>query len=415
MRLPSLVAHLPRIPIDLSRALSAVVLSALIYVFVANQTSAESDWQTPFTVPVGLVNVPAGLVATQQPAPVHVTLLATQQAYSQLQASSFTAQIDASNATVGVNQLPIVVRTTDSNVSDVSADPAEMSVQLEQIEQRDLPVQVQLSGQVPPGYQAGQATPNPGTVTVTGPSSVVQQATDALINVDVAGATISVNGAYTTTIVDAQGERVTDPSLKIMPPSVSVQVPITQITQYKQVGIQPMTQGVPAAGYVVDSITVDPPAVTLVGSAAGLASESVVQTQPIDVSGANTTLVRQVGLTAPSGALLLQPDQSITATVHLIPVQLTEPLRITPSVINASPNIALAQPPAAVTLTITGPAPNLSTLGSSDLQVTLDATGKGPGQYTITPQVQNLPPGVSLDSINPQQVTVTLVSAPPAA
>src|SRR5579862_3708896 len=108
------------------RAMSAIVLAILVYALTLNQTNIVSQWQTSFTVPVALVNLPYGLVATQQPTPVHVNLHATQQAYSQLQPNAFSAEIDASHAAVGDNQLPVVVRTTDPNVSDVSADVPEM-------------------------------------------------------------------------------------------------------------------------------------------------------------------------------------------------------------------------------------------------------------------------------------------------
>src|SRR5690348_13702629 len=74
-----------RAPVDIGRALSALLLSVLIYFVAVSQSNAESTWQTSFSVPVEVVNVPAGLVVTQAPAPVHVDVRATQQAFSQLQ------------------------------------------------------------------------------------------------------------------------------------------------------------------------------------------------------------------------------------------------------------------------------------------------------------------------------------------
>jgi YbbR domain-containing protein len=135
-----------------------------------------------------------------------------------------------------------------------------------------------------------------------------------------------------------------------------------------------------------------------------------VQTQPIDVAGISSTTVRQVGLVPPNGSLLLQPAQMITATVHVIPMQLTESVQVLPSVTHTGADVVVADNPPPVTLTITGSAPNLAALGGGQLQVSLDAGGNGPGHYMLTPEVQNLPAGAVLDSVNPQQISVDLVS-----
>ncbi len=404
-----------RFPIDLGRALTAIILSLAIYVVAAGQSNAESAWQTSFTVPVDLVNLPSGLVATQDPPTVHVNLRATETAFNQVQQGSFSAQVDASGAQAGDNQLPVEVRSSDGEVSAVTADPAEITVHLDELQQRSLPVQVVPTGDVPQGYEVGQPTASPDTVTVTGPGSVVQQATAAVINVPVQGATLSVNGTYTSTIVDAHGSSLSAPDLNFTPPAISVQVPIDRLTQYKEVGVQPVTTGVPAAGYVVDSIAVDPPTATLVGSAAALETDSLVQTQPIDIGSVSSSVVRQVGLAPPSGSILLDPSQMITATVHVTPLQMTETVQAQPSVINKAADVDTTGSLPSVSLTLTGPSPTLSQLANGDLQVVLDVSGKSAGQYDISPQVQNLPQGITLDTTTPQTVPVDLVASPPSS
>jgi YbbR domain-containing protein len=366
-------------------------------------------------VPVDVVNLPSGLVATQDPQTVHVNLRATETAFTQVQQASFSAQVDASGANAGDNQLPVQVRSTDSAVSALTADPSEITVHLDNLQQRSLPVQVVPTGDVPQGYAIGQPTASPDTVTVTGPGSVVQLATAAVISVPVQGATLSVNGTYTSTIVDAHGSSLTAPDLNFTPPAISVQIPVNQLTQYKEVGVQPATSGVPAPGYVVDSITVDPPTATLVGSAAALESDSLVQTQPIDISSVSSTVVRQVGLAPPSGSILLDPTQMVTATVHVAPLQMTETIQAQASVVNKGSDVDTTGSPPFVSLTVTGPSPILAQLASTNLQVVLDVSGKGAGHYDIAPQVRNLPQGISLDSTAPQTVAVDLASTTPSS
>src|SRR5579859_5093652 len=162
--------------VDLGRAAVAVLLSSLLYVFAVGQTSAEATWLTSFSVPVDVVNVPADLVALDQLPAVHLRVVATQQVFSRLQPQSFTAQLDATQAHAGDTELPVVVRSTDPGVIEVTADPPLLTLHLEVVHQRVLPVQVRITGQVPTGYQPGQPILNPDHVSVAGPASLVDQA-----------------------------------------------------------------------------------------------------------------------------------------------------------------------------------------------------------------------------------------------
>ena len=49
--------------------------------------------------------------------------------------------------------------------------------------------------------------------------------------------------SYTPRIVDNHGNDLKDLNLHTTPPAVTVQVPITQQTQYKEVGVRVATQG----------------------------------------------------------------------------------------------------------------------------------------------------------------------------
>jgi YbbR domain-containing protein len=88
-------------------------------------------------------------------------------------------------------------------------------------------------------------------------------------------------------------------------------------------------------------------------------------------------------------------------------------VRVPPSVINLANNVALVRLPDPIAVTITGPAPTLSTLNANDFRVVLDVADKGPGRYDISPRVQNLPAGMTLESIDPKSVQVDLREAPP--
>src|SRR5205823_11532985 len=127
------------------------------------------------------------------------------------------------------------------------------------------------------------ATPavDPPNLTVSGATSFVSRASEAVVDVNIDHVTVSVNGVFTPRILDDRGNDLEDLNVRAAPQSVTVQVPITQQTLYKEVGIRPITQGQPAAGYALQPLEVNPPSTTLVGDPAGLEAVNFVDTAPI--------------------------------------------------------------------------------------------------------------------------------------
>ncbi|MDQ3810062.1 MAG: CdaR family protein [Chloroflexota bacterium] len=401
--------------IDMGRAAFAVALAVLLYFVALSETNPEGRNQLSFTVPVQVVNAPPGLVVVNQPPQVRLWVRAPVSVFGRLRADSFTAQVDASGAQAGDNDnLPISVTSSDPDVREVVPDPSSVRLRLEEIREQALPVRINLIGQVLPGYQLGQPTADPSRINAAGASSFVGRAVEAVVDVPVDRVTVSINGVFTPRIVDERGNDLRDLNLRAQPPAVTVSVPITQQTQYKEVGIRVVTTGNPAPGYVLEPLEVSPATATLRGDSPDLEAVNFVETQLVDVSGISGTTVRNVPLNPPARTLLLQPGQTVTVTIRVAALTASQTVRVPPSVINQSPNVQLARPPDPVSVTVRGPAPafvNLA-LNASDFRVVLDVAGRGAGRWEIEPRVQ-LPTGLNLDSVQPARVTVELREVAP--
>jgi YbbR domain-containing protein len=396
--------------IDFGRVVLSVALAFVLYLFAINETNPETATVTGFTITPQLVNVPPNLIATQAPPAVHLRVRAPANVIASLQAGNFTAQIDAAGAVAGDNQLPVTVQSNDPQVQNPTADPSSVTVNLEEIQERTLPVRINLTGQVPSGYAVGQQTSDPAQVTVRGPASAVSQTVETVVDVNVNNVTVNINGVYTPRPVDDHNVEVQN--LRLTPPSVNVSVQITQQTQYKELGIKPTIQGQPAPGYYLEPVKVNPPTTTVYGQPSALQNADAVITAPVDVDGLQSTVVRTVGLVPPSDTLLLDPTQTVQVTVQVAPLTITSTLRIQPSVINLQAGITVANQPSQVAVTISGPQPTLSGLGAGDFRVVLDVSGKGPGRYDVAPTVQNLPAGMTVVSFDPRADTVELAAIP---
>ncbi len=400
--------------IDLGRGVFALALAVLLYFVTLSETNPFDQRETGYSVPVQVVNVPPGLVVTTVQQSVRLWVTAPQNVFNRLRPENFTAQVDATGSIAGDNQLPISASSTDPEVRNVSPDPGNMLLHLEEVRDQVVPVRVNLQGQVPSGYTVGNATVDPSRITVTGAASLVGRASEAVVDVNIDHVTVSVNGAFTPRIVDDRGNDLKDLNLRASPQSVTVQVPITQQTLYKEVGIRPNIQGQPAPGYALQPVEVNPPTTTLVGDSASLEAVNLVDTAPLDISGISGTVVRNVALSPPPRTLLLQDGQTVTVTVRVTTLPVTQTVRVPPSVINLSGAVQLAHPLDLVAVTIEGPAPALQnlTLNPNDFKVIVDAAGKGPGRYNLDVRVQQVPAGLTAQDFSPKQVQVDLAEAP---
>jgi YbbR domain-containing protein len=401
--------------VDIGRAVFAVALAVLLYFVALSETNPADQRDPGFSVPVQTVNPPPGLVVVTPPPPVRLRVTAPQSVFSRLRPESFSAQVDASSARVGDNDaLPITVSSSDPEVRGIQPDPPTVRLRLDEVREQALPVRVNLTGQVPSGYQLGSAVVDPPRITVAGATSFLSRASEAVVDVSVDRVTVSINGVFTVRINDERGNDLKDLNLRPTPPAVTVQVPITQQTQYKEVGVRPVTQGQPAPGYALQPFEVNPPHATLVGDATGLEAANLVDTAPIDINGISTTIVRSVALLPPPRTLLLQDGQTVTVTIRVTTLNVNQTVRVPPSVINLSGAVQLARPLDLVAVTVSGPAPALQSLSLSpnDFKVLIDASGKGPGRYDLDVRVQQVPQGLTLEDFSPKRLQVDLSQAP---
>jgi YbbR domain-containing protein len=116
----------------------------------------------------------------------------------------------------------------------------------------------------------------------------------------------------------------------------------------------------------------------------------------------------------PQGTLLLQAGQTVTVTISLTALTVSQTVHVPPSVVNLAPGVQVAKQPPQVAVTIAGPAPALSTLAlnPNDFRVVVDAAGRGPGGYDLDAKVQNAPNGLTVQGIDPARVHVDLQAVP---
>jgi YbbR domain-containing protein len=213
--------------------------------------------------------------------------------------------------------------------------------------------------------------------------------------------------------LDADGQIFN--GVTVQPETVRVRVPIRSVVGLRRVAVLVNTGGLPAPGYVVSSVSSDPPLVNLTGSSGPLDEVNQIETEPVDISGATRTITREVALLPPPGTSLQSGEPArVVVTVGVEPV--SRPFRITlpvpVQVVDIGAGLLVSLSPQAVDVSLTGSSAALASLSENPPQATVSAISLGPGSYELTPQL-SLPPGVQVEGEVPQ-VTVGL-RFPPAS
>ncbi len=383
----------------------ALLLSTTLWVLVVNDQNPDRVDIPDIEVSVELAKVPSGLVVMSNVDPVRFKIRAPKDRWSSLRGSSFRASVDLSRSGPGIETVAVVPEVSDSQVRVLEVIPSVVTVRLEEIRERTVPVKANLVGNVPFGYLYGVPKVEPEVVVVSGPSSLVQVVEVASVDVRLEGITVGIDSAFHPLPTDSSGSTVR--SVRLNPQTVKVQVPVEQQVSYKQVGIRAPITGNVAPGYWVESVVVDPPAVTVVGDPKVLAGINYLETAAVNLSSASSGLVQDLQLVVPQGISLLQPQQTARVRVNVSALQTRQTARVAPRVVNLDPALRVASIPPFIDVTVQGPAPIMQGLGADALGVTLDVVELGEGVHEVKLRVQ-IPQGVTVVSVSPESMNVTL-------
>ncbi len=388
---------------------SAAVLIAILFWIAVAQNAAPRTLTVAFDgrVAVERPEIPAGYVLRAPLGDVGVTLrgpegVVTRVAVGDLRATVDTTSIDPAHPEP--QEAPVRVAASNPSVTVVDVSPATVTLRYERITSQQLSVQTRFANDPPAGSHAGDVTVTPNQVRVTGPESSVGRITAVLATVRFGDAMTDVTSTAPLAAVDAAGQRIDEITLE--PSVVIVTVPVLPTATTRTLPVAYVLRGAVASGYWVSAVTADPAGVTVRGEPDVLASLDRIETATIDVAGLSATRTFRVALVIPQDVTLLRPVDG-TVTVTVLPVTGTRPFVIAVQVTGLGQNLAAEVDPVSVVTTLSGTTNALAAITPDQVSATVDATGLGPGTYTVDVLVR-APSGTTVQSVQPVRATLTI-------
>ena len=324
--------------------------------------------------------------------------------------SDFEAWVDLSDVTPGIGpqSVPVQIRSVDPRVTVVGFDPQVVTIDLDTLDTKDVPVEVE-RGATPDGLEIGNVTFEPTSVEVRGPASVIVRVVAARANVTVQPAGINVDQDVDLVPIDAVGDAVAQ--VQLAPATARVTIPVFSDRVPKALPVSPIITGSPAAGFEIASATIEPSIVTVEGDIDELEALTSIDTEPISVDGFSSSQTVQATLAVPVGLVALG-HQTVQVTITLRAVTATRTFEVGLDLIGARGDRRYATSVDRVRVTIGGGVAALDRLTGGTLVAGLRVGGLDLGASAV-PVELDLPAGLSLVTSSPGQVSVT-VTAPDA-
>ena len=330
-----------------------------------------------------------------------------------LRASDFRAFIDLSRVTPQRGgapvTVPVMMESADRRIVIVDWRPREVRVRLDPVIDRQFAVTV-AAATPPEGFSAGVPRVDPGSVTVRGASSLVQRVRQVVARVTIDPSGINVDGEYELLPLDDSGEIVTP--LDLDPQRAHVSIPVDRRLANASVPVTPRVVGTPATGSRVVSVTPTPLAVTVQGGEPFVKALETISTEPIDATGKTDDFEASAALVIPAGMRVLG-DAEVTVSVSIEVERGTRTFSVGVATSGARRDRAYALSVPTVTVVLSGTISRLHEIGQRPDRITafVRVRSLAPGRHDVPVEVR-VPPDVTVTSVEPSRVSVTVTRTP---
>lgn len=368
----------------------SLALSVAVWISAINSADPIQQCAFPRQVPIERVGLSTSLVIPGSlPNQVSVTLSAPKSICDRMtnDGSTVRAWIDLSGLEAGTHNVPVNIQPLIQPSKRVSSTPNVLSVTLEQLVTKELPIRTVQRGEPAVGFQAEPPKLSQDNVTVSGPVSLVDKIKDVRVTIDLTQVSDNINRSLNVQVVD--GNEAVIEGLTVDPTQVTVNQPITQRGGYRNVVVKVASTGQVSSGYRLTNISVFPPTVTVFSSNPLLVERlpGFVETSPLDLTGVKDDIDIRLPLNLPDGVEVVG-DQNVLVQVGVAAIEGSVTITGLPiQVEGLSKEYQVRISPETVDVIISGPLPLLDRLTEQNIKVYLDLSGVGEGTYQFAPKV----------------------------
>lgn len=402
---------------NLSLKIISVIVAIILWLYAVSELNPETT-KTITDVPVEVINMDAlnekNLTLVDDPvSSISIRIRGLVNDIRKVNISNLKAVLDLSEIDwTGTRQVELNVEGLLPREVKLDKTP-ELSLTINEITRKPIPVVVELTGESEKNYRVHEPVIEPRTITIYGAQSLVDSVVQGVVQLDLDKAVSTIEQSIIIKLVDAAGRNVDSKYLNKHQSSALVTVPIYPI---RSIEVRANITGEPAAGFVLDSVSVDPTQIVVNGYASVVEKLTYLTTEAIDIRNAVEDIHTTVDLVLDKG-LYLEPGQpsKINVVVHISETSITNTIQVIGAeILNVPDGFTAFIEDFSMSVQLRGPYTVISPLTMDDLLPSVDLsqliTEDGelvPGQYTL-PVVINVPDRTELVQVANDMVVVNV-------
>jgi YbbR domain-containing protein len=396
--------------------LTALILAITVWIIAVTTSDPAENRSYPRNVPIEIVGQDTNLVMTSDlPSNVSIVLNTPQSVWDKMISTQSTvrAVLDLSGLQPGTHIVDLQIQVNIRPVKVVSYSPRTVSVTLESLSSKVLPLSLDIRGEPAIGYQVEDPVVDVKQITVTGPISQVDRVAEVRATLDINQTYEDISRMINVVALDENEVVINDVTLT--PDRVEMFLEINQRYGYRNVIVSVNIEGQVADGYRLTNISVIPLAVTVYSSNPQIVNDlpGYVQTMPLNLDGMKDDIDVSLLLDLPEGILVVGDNRTVLVRVSIAAVQSSMPIANLPiEIIGLPENLQAIIAPEMITLLISGPLPILDGIKPGDIRVVLDLTDYEVGTYQLEPVVELPSEEITVDSIQPGLIDIEVIIAP---
>lgn len=226
-----------------------------------------------------------------------VTIWAPKSVFSSLDAGNIIATADVSELS-SLDTISIKFSTSvyNSEIENIKGSIDTVKLDIENKRTKTLALKTAIVGTIENGYIVGEVTTDQNLIRISGPESIVNEVTKAVVEVDVTDFTSDIGTNLEVRLYDAEDNLIQNPRISQNIKSVGVNVGIYQTLD---IPIRYNVRGTPAYGYRISGEPQsNPETITVAGKSSVLKNISAIEIPEgvIDVSGESKNYVTEIDI-----------------------------------------------------------------------------------------------------------------------
>ena len=270
--------------------LISVFLAVIFWMYVRNDLDPPGS-RTIYNVPVTLTGETIlesqGLTITAvSDTAVDLKITAPISILNKLSNRNLSVTVNVSQCTEGEQILQYDVNwprdVSTAEITKESQEPAAITVMVARLYSKTFEIQPVLKASIAPGYQAGQITISPETVTISGSEEAVSRVAKVEAVLEGEELNTRFSGNVPLVLLDAEGNELTDLEINMDTDTTYVTMPVYVVKEVKLT--VDYTPGGGATGEDVTSAIIFPDSITIAGSEEDVSKVEEISLGSIDLS-----------------------------------------------------------------------------------------------------------------------------------